>query len=70
MADGALPELLPAEPGGSLVTATSALHQQNMPRLLRRLHAAVGAAKESAERELEKASAVATAREEEEYEEA
>ena len=54
---GELPELMPAEQGGSHVTAVSARHQKDLPRLLRRLQAAVDAAKRSAERELEREAA-------------
>ena len=54
---GELPELMPAEQGGSHVTAVSARHQKDLPRLLRRLLAAVDAAKRSAERELEREAA-------------
>ena len=49
-AAGELPELLPAEDGGSLVTAVSAKHGKNLGRLLRRMHLAVGAARDARER--------------------
>ena len=54
VARGELPELMPADQGGSHVTAVSARHHKNLPRLLRRLQAAVAAAKRSAERALER----------------
>lgn len=58
-AEGELPELMPPEPGGSFVTAVSALHAKNLPRLLRRMHAAVGAARETRERAAREAHAFA-----------
>lgn len=49
VAEGELPELMPAEPGGSLVTAVSAKHGKNLSRLLKRVHLAVGAARSQRE---------------------
>ena len=45
VAEGELPEIMPAEEGGSLVTAVSAKHGKNLSRLLRRVHLAVSAAR-------------------------
>ena len=73
VAAGELPELMPAEDGGSLVTAVSAKHAKNLSRLLRRVHLAVGAARDARERAERQALADAQeaarrAAEDEEYE--
>jgi len=61
VAEGELPELMPAEDGGSLVTAVSAKHGKNLSRLLQRVHLAVGAARD--QREQAERQALASAQE-------